>query len=69
LGNIKANFDVAMKSDFSVEANFDVAVKSDFSVAAMVLSDSNGNIIQAITKRLSTIGVAIGEAQVALLAI
>jgi hypothetical protein len=55
LGNIKANFDVAMKSDFSV--------------AAMVLSDSNGNIIQAITKRLSTIGVAIGEAQVALLAI
>jgi hypothetical protein len=53
----------------NIKANFDVAVKSDFSVAAMVLSDSNGNIIQAITKRLSTTDAAIGEAQAALLAI
>ncbi|GLT57767.1 hypothetical protein SLA2020_307160 [Shorea laevis] len=48
--------------------NFDVAVKSDFSVAAMVLSDSTGKIIHAATKRLSTTDSAIGEAQAALLA-
>jgi hypothetical protein len=29
----------------NIKANFDVAVKSEFSIAAMVLSDSNGNII------------------------
>jgi hypothetical protein len=50
------------------KANFDVAVKNDFSVAAMVLSDSNGKIIHAATKRLSTTDASIGEAQAALLA-
>ena len=34
----------------------------------MVLSDSNGKIIHATTKRLSTIDASIGEAQAALLA-
>jgi Na+-transporting NADH:ubiquinone oxidoreductase subunit NqrE len=53
----------------TVKANFDVAVKSDFAVAAMVLSDFNGNIVQAITKRLSSTNAAIGKAQAALLAI
>lgn len=53
----------------AIKANFDVAVKSDFAVAAMVLSDSNGNIVQAVTKRLSTTDAAIGEAQAALLAV
>jgi hypothetical protein len=53
----------------NIKANFDVAVKSEFYVAVMVLSDYNGNIIQAITKRLSTTDTAIGEAQAALLAI
>jgi len=37
-------------------------VKSDFAVAAIVLSDSNGNIVQAATKRLSSTDAAIGEA-------
>jgi hypothetical protein len=50
------------------KANFDVAVKNDFSIAAMVLSDSNGKIINAATKRLSTTDATIGEAQAALLA-
>ena len=53
----------------NIKANFDVVVKPDFVVAAMVLSDSNGNIIQVIIKRLSTIDVAIGIAQAALLVI
>jgi hypothetical protein len=39
-----------------------VLAKSDFAVAAIVLSDSNGNIVQAATKRLSTTDAAIGEA-------
>ncbi|GLT55504.1 hypothetical protein SLA2020_286190 [Shorea laevis] len=52
----------------TVKANFDVAVKSDFSVAAMVLSGSNGNILHDATNRLSSTDVAVGEAQVALLA-
>jgi hypothetical protein len=34
----------------------------------MVLSDSNGKIIHAATKRLSTTDASIGEAQAALLA-
>jgi hypothetical protein len=50
------------------KSNFDVAVKNDFSVAAMVFSDSNGKIIHAATKRLSTTDASIGEAQAALLA-
>jgi hypothetical protein len=50
------------------KVNFDVVIKNDFSVAAMVLSDSNGKIIHAVTKRLSTTDATIGEAQVALLA-
>jgi hypothetical protein len=49
------------------KANFDVAVKNDFSVAAMVLSDSNGKIICAATKCLSTNDTTIGEARTALL--
>jgi hypothetical protein len=53
----------------NINANFDVAVKSDFADAAKVLSDSNGNIIKAISKRLSTIYIVIGEVQVTLLAI
>jgi hypothetical protein len=37
--------------------------------AATVINDSDGNIIKVITKRLTTNDAAIGEAQVALLAI
>jgi hypothetical protein len=43
----------------TIKANFNVVVKSDFSVAAMVLSDSNGNIIQAITKQEANFDVAV----------
>jgi hypothetical protein len=47
----------------TAKANFDVAVKNDFLVATMVPNDSNGKIIHATTKRLSTIEITVGEAQ------
>jgi hypothetical protein len=53
----------------NIKANFDSVVKPDFADAAKVLSDSNGNIIKAISKHLSTIDDVIGETQVTLLAI
>ena len=53
---------------FSMVANFDVVVKNNFSVAVMVLSDSNGKIIHAVTKRLFTTDASIRKAQAALLA-
>lgn len=52
----------------TIKANFDVTVKNDIFVAAMVLSDSNGNILHATTKRFFTIDTAVGEAQAGLLA-
>ena len=36
----------------STKASFDVALSSTFAVAAMVVSDSNGNIIEAATKKM-----------------
>jgi hypothetical protein len=50
----------------NIKANFDIAVKSNFAIAAIVLSDSNGNIIQTITKRLSTTYVVISKAPTAI---
>lgn len=41
------------------KANFDIAVESDFLVLAMVLSDSNGKIIHTATKRLMPLVVKI----------
>jgi hypothetical protein len=46
-----------------------VALSSDFAVAATAVSDSNGNIIGAATKKILTKDVALGEAQAALLAV
>ena len=53
----------------STKANFDVALSSDFTVAVTVVSDSNGNIIRAATKKILTKDVALGEALAAFLAV
>jgi hypothetical protein len=53
----------------TTKANFDVALSSDFAVATIVVSDFNGNIIGAATKKILTKDVALGEAQAALLAV
>jgi hypothetical protein len=50
----------------TTKANFDVALSLDFAMVAMVVSDSNGNIIEAATKKILTKDVALGEAQAAL---
>jgi hypothetical protein len=51
----------------TTKANFDVALSSNFVVATMVVSDSRSNIIGGTTKKILTKDVALGEAQVALL--
>jgi hypothetical protein len=53
----------------SLEANLDVAICPNFAVAAAVLSDHEGNIIAASSKRLPPLEASIGEAQAALLSI
>jgi hypothetical protein len=45
-----------------------VAVRADFAVAAVVISNHAGDIIYAVTKKISTLDAAVGEAQAALLA-
>jgi hypothetical protein len=45
----------------SMKANFDVAVRKDFSVAAAVLSDCHGCIFAAATKRLSSVDVTLAR--------
>lgn len=52
----------------SINAKFDVVIKSNFAVAAAILSDSDGNIIEAAIRRLLIVDAAIGEAHVAILA-
>ena len=53
----------------TTKANFDVAFSSEFAVAAMVVGDSNGNIIGAATKKILTKDVALREAQATLLVV
>jgi hypothetical protein len=47
--------------------NFDVAIREDFAVAAVVISDSTGNIISAATQKFFFTDVGMGEAAAALL--
>jgi hypothetical protein len=47
--------------------NFDVVVHGDFVVAASVISDENGNIIIAVTQKLTYSDALIGEASATLL--
>jgi hypothetical protein len=51
-----------------MKANFDAAVRKDFSVVAAVLSDCHGCIFATTTKHLSSVDVTLGETHVALLA-
>jgi hypothetical protein len=53
----------------TIKANFDVALSSNFAVTATVISDSNGNTIRSTTKKILIKDVALGEAQANLLAI
>ena len=53
----------------TTKANFGVALSLDFAMVATVVNDSNGNIIGAATKKILSKDVALGEAQVALLAV
>jgi hypothetical protein len=50
-----------------LKGNFDVAVRGNFSVAAGVISDASGNIIMAVTHKLSSSDALAGEAFAALL--
>jgi hypothetical protein len=52
----------------SFKANFDVAVRGNFSVAAAVITDSKGQIITAASLKLSSSDALIGEVSAALLA-
>jgi hypothetical protein len=52
-----------------LKANFDVAIRQHMAVAAATLSDHDGNIIAAVSKKLPLLEVNAGEAQAALLAI
>jgi hypothetical protein len=52
----------------SFKANFDVAVRGNFSVAAAIITDSKGQIITAASLKLSSSDALIGEASAALLA-
>jgi hypothetical protein len=52
-----------------VKLNFDVAVKDSFSVAAAVVSDENGDILNAATQKLHGSDALQGEAHAALLAV
>lgn len=52
-----------------LKANFDVAIRQHMAVAAAVLSDHDGNIIVAVSKKLPLLEVNAGEAQAALLAV
>jgi hypothetical protein len=48
-----------------LEANFDISVRNSFSVATTVISDDNGKIIAACTKRLNSTEVNYSEGQAA----
>jgi len=50
-----------------IKGNFDVAVHGDFVVAATIISDENGNIILAVTQKLTHSYALLGEASTALL--
>jgi hypothetical protein len=50
-----------------VKRNFDVAIREDFAVAAVVVSDSTGNIISAATQKFFFTDVGMGEAAAAAL--
>ena len=52
----------------SVKGNFDVAIRGNLAVAAIVLSDSFGEIFAAATLKLHSSDVLLGEASAALLA-
>jgi hypothetical protein len=52
----------------SVKGNFNVAIKDNFAVATAVFSDSLGEISAAITLKLHSFDVLLGEALAALLA-
>lgn len=51
-----------------IKANFDRAIRSGYSVAATVLSDENGQMLAACSSKIKSINFTEGEAFVALLA-
>jgi hypothetical protein len=51
-----------------IKRNFDVAIRDNFAIAAVVISNSSGEVICAVTQKLSVSDVLKGEAFVALLA-
>jgi hypothetical protein len=53
----------------SIKANFVVAIRPGSAIAGVVVSDSDGNILQAATKIILMQDAAIAEAIVALLAV
>jgi hypothetical protein len=53
----------------SFKGNFDVTIRSSFSVAAATIFDSSGSLILAATQHLYSSDVLLGEATAALLAI
>jgi hypothetical protein len=50
-----------------LKGNFNVAIRDNFAVAAAIISNSDGEIILAVTQKLSNTNALIGEAYAALL--
>lgn len=53
----------------SLKANFNVAIRIDMAVAAALISDSNGIVIAAASKRFPRVDVNVRDAKAALLTV